>query len=70
MTSRIGEPMLTSRSNRPKAVSSTSTVTSRVTTGLGNRIQLVEEHRARSSGVGLVEDIMDVGFGLTEPHSK
>ena len=62
--------MSTSLSNQLKTVSSTSTITSGVTTGLGNRIQLVEEHHARSSGAGLVEDITDVGFGLTEPHSK
>ena len=55
-----GIPMLTSWSNRLKTVSSTST--SRVTVGLGNQIQLVEEHHARSSDAGLVEDITDIGF--------
>ena len=41
-------------------IPSTSSVASGITTGLSNRIQLIEEHYTRSSGTSLVEDITEI----------
>lgn len=51
-------------------VGSTASIADGATTGLGNRIQLIEENNARSSGAGLVKDVTNVGLGLTEPHAQ
>jgi hypothetical protein len=61
---------LTSQKLVDDTVASTAGITRRSTTGLGNGIQLVKEHNARSSGTSLVEDITDVAFRLTEPHTQ
>lgn len=51
-------------------VRGTAGITDRATTGLGNGIQLIKEDNARGGGTGLVEDVTNVGLGLTKPHGK
>jgi hypothetical protein len=44
-------------------------ITNRSTTRLGNRIQLVKENHARSSGASLVENVTDVALRLAKPQT-
>jgi hypothetical protein len=45
-------------------------VANRPSSGLGNRIQFVEEHNARGGSARLVEDVANVALRLTEPHGQ
>src|SRR4051812_33295710 len=61
---------LTSEQLVDNAVRCTASIANRPTTGLGNGVQLVEEHDARGGGTGLVEDVADVALRLAEPHAE
>lgn len=51
-------------------VTSTSTIASAGSTRFRDGVQFIEEHDTRCRRAGLVEDVTDVGFGFTEPHSE
>lgn len=51
-------------------VRGTASIALRTTTGLGDRVQLIEEDNAGRGSASLVEDVTDVALRLTEPHGK
>ena len=52
------------------SVSSTTAITRRATSRLGDRIQLIKEHDTWGGSSSLVEDVSDIGLGFTEPHGE
>lgn len=65
-----GGYILTSQELVDDTVRSTTGIANGTATGLGNRVQLVEEDNAGSGRTRLVEDVADVAFRLTKPHAE
>ena len=51
-------------------VGGTAAISRATTTLLGDGIELVEEEDAGGGLAGLLEDVTDIGLGLTEPHGE